>query len=337
LADQPPRLLDQIAITCRKRHYSRSTEKTYRHWAKQYILFHRGRAGRFVHPVQLGTSEVEAFLTFLAVERRVAAGTQNQALNAVVFLYKHVLGQDPGQFNATRAKRSRHVPVVLSRDEMRGLLSHVSPRQRLIAQVMYAGGLRVGEACALRVKDIDLDRLQITVRQGKGAKDRMALLSADLVEPLREQVAWRGSIHHQDLADREGWVELPFAFGRKSPRAAWSLHWQYLFASHKLSRHPDTGQTGRWHVVESTVQSAIKRAAQEAAITKRVTSHTLRHSFATHLLEDGYDIRTIQQLLGHANLKTTMIYTHCQTQKSKGVMGVRSPLDRLPSPEGPRR
>lgn len=321
------RLLDQVVNTCKKKHYARKTAQTYRAWARDYLVFHRRRAGRFVHPSELGGSEVEAYLTYLAVERRVAAATQNQALNALVFLYKQVLGIDLGQFSATRAKRSRNVPTVLTQAEVKSLLAQLRPPARLIAQVMYGGGLRVGEACSLRVKDVDLDRQQVTIRRGKGAKDRVTLLPASLVEALRGQIAQRAEVHQADLAQGEGWVELPDAFERKSPRAAWSLPWQYLFASHKLSRHPDTGQSGRWRVFESTVQSAIKRAAHHARLTKRVTSHTLRHSFATHLLEQGYDIRTIQTLLGHANVQTTMVYTHCQTQASKGVMGVRSPLD----------
>ena len=338
LPPQPPRvnLLDQVVNTCKKKHYARATAKTYSQWIKDFIYFHRRAAGRFVHPAELGAPAIEAYLTYLAVDRHVAAATQNQALNAIVFLYRHVLGIDPGQFNATRAKRSSNVPVVLSRGEVQVLLALIGPPARLIAQVMYAGGLRVSEACRLRVKDLDLSRRQLTVRRGKGAKDRLALLPDALVEPLRTHMAWRTQLHQNDLAQGEGWVELPHAFAKKAPRAPWSLSWQYLFAARKLSRHPDTGQTGRWHLFESTVQSAVKNAAAAAGFTKRVTSHTLRHSFATHLLEDGYDIRTIQQLLGQANLKTTMIYTHCPTQASKGVMGVRSPLDRLPVIDGHR-
>lgn len=329
-AISPPRkakLLDQVVNTCKKKHYARKTAETYQAWARDYLLFHRRRAGFFVHPRDLRGPDVEAYLTYLAVERRVAAATQNQALNAVVFLYKQVLGIELGEFSATRAKRSRNVPTVLTQAEVKSLLAQMRPAARLIAQVMYGGGLRVGEACGLRVKDVDLDRQQVTIRRGKGAKDRVTLLSGSLIEPLRRHIAQRAEVHQADLAHGEGWVELPDAFARKSPKAAWSLPWQYLFASHKLSRHPDTGQSGRWHIFESTIQSAIKSAAHDAQFTKRVTSHTLRHSFATHLLEQGYAIRTIQTLLGHANVQTTMIYTHCQTQASRGVMGVRSPLD----------
>jgi len=323
-----PRLLDQVVEACRKRHYARKTGETYRAWVRDFLMFHRRRVGRFIHPGEMGGAEVEAYLTYLAVERRVAAATQNQALNALVFLYKQVLKIELGQFGATRAKRPRNVPTVMTPQEVSILLSRMRPPARLIAQVMYGGGLRVGEACSLRVKDVDIERLQVTIRRGKGAKDRVTMLPESLAGSLRRQVAWRAETHESDLAAGEGWVELPDAFARKSPRAAWSLPWQYLFASHKLSRHPDTGQTGRWHVFETTVQTAIKRAAHDARITKRVTSHTLRHSFATHLLEAGYDIRKVQELLGHANVQTTMIYTHCQTQASRGVMGVVSPLDR---------
>jgi len=323
----PPKLLDQVVNACRTKHYARSTTKTYCGWIRDFVFFHRRKAGVFVHPREMGAREIEDYLTYLAVERRVAAATQNLALNALVFLWRHVLKIDPGRFAATRAKRPRNVPTVLSTHEVVRLLDAVAPPFQTVTRLMYAGGLRVGETCSLRVKDVDVERRQVTLRRGKGAKDRLAPLPDTLVEALTGLIADRSTLHDQDLKRGEGWVELPHAFAVKSSRAAWSLPWQYLFASHKLSRHPDTGQTGRWHVLESSVQRVIKSAAATAGLTKRVTSHTLRHSFATHLLEAGYDIRTIQQLLGHTNLKTTMIYTHCQTQASRGVMGVRSPLD----------
>lgn len=269
------KLLDQVVNTCKTKHYARKTAETYRAWARDYLLFHRRRAGCFVHPRDLGGSDVEAYLTYLAVERRVAAATQNQALNAVVFLYKQVLGIDLGEFSATRAKRSRNVPTVLTQAEVKSLLAQMRPPVRLIAEVMYGGGLRVGEACGLRLKDVDLDRQQVTIRRGKGAKDRVTLLSASLIDPLRRHIAQRIEVHQADLARGEGWVELPDAFDRKSPKAAWSLPWQYLFASHKLSKHPDTGQSGRWHIFESTVQSAIKRAAQ---LCDTSAGSGLRHS-----------------------------------------------------------
>ena len=325
-----PRLLDQVVNACKRKHLARSTAKTYTYWIRDFVMYQRHVTGRFIHPAEMGSTEIEGYLTHLAVERRVAASTQNQALNALVFLYRHVIGRDPGQFNATRAKRPRNVPVVLSRSEVERVLGGITPPVQIIARLMYAGGLRVGEACKLRVKDIDIPRRQITIRRGKGAKDRLTLLPDALCGQLDRVLAERSRRHGADLDAGEGWVELPDAFAVKSPRAAWSLPWQYLFAARKLSRHPDTGQTGRWHIFETTVQKAVKEAAAAAGLTKRVTSHTLRHSFATHLLEAGYDIRTIQQLLGHADVKTTMIYTHCQTQASKGVMGVRSPLDQQP-------
>lgn len=327
-----PQLLDQVVNVCRKKHYSRKTSATYRGWIRDYIFFLRKEAGQYVHPRDVGAEQIEAYLTYLAVQRKVAAATQNQALNAIVFLYRDILKLDPGQFNATRAKRTRNVPVVLSQEEVRRLLAAMTPPAQLVAQVMYAGGLRVGEACALRIKDVDIARRQIVIKRGKGAKDRVTLLPDALVPSLERKVQERTKLHEADLAVGEGWVELPDSFARKSPRAAWSLPWQYLFASARISRHPESGQTGRWHIFESTIQKGVREAALAAGITKRVTSHTLRHSFATHLLETGYDIRTIQQLLGHANLNTTMVYTHCQTEASKGVMGVQSPLDRLVNP-----
>ena len=322
-----PRLLEQVVNVCKKKHLARSTAKTYTFWIRDFVFFQRRVTGQFVHPDQMGAPEIEAYLTYLAVHRHVAAATQNQALNAIVFLYRHVIGRDPGRFNATRAKQPRNVPVVLSPTEVERVLREIAPPVQLIARLMYAGGLRVGEACALRVKDIDIARRQVTIRRGKGAKDRLSLLPDALAHELECAVTERSNLHRKDLGDGEGWVELPDAFAVKSPRAAWSLPWQYLFAARRLSRHPDTGRVGRWHIFDTTVQRAVKEAAAAAGLTKRVTSHTLRHSFATHLLEAGYDIRTIQQLLGHADVKTTMIYTHCQTQASRGVMGVRSPLD----------
>ncbi|MDA0803739.1 MAG: integron integrase [Planctomycetota bacterium] len=318
---------DFIAVI-RRKHYSRRTERTYWSWIMAFLRFHRGADG-WRHPRDLGAAEVESFLTHLAVQRRVAAATQNQALNAVVFLYKQVLELDPGSFHAVRAKPSRRVPTVLSRREVCALLAEIAPPIRMIAELMYGGGLRVGEACAVRVMDVDLDRLQLVVRRGKGDKDRITPLSERLVAPLRALIVARRALHASDILAGEGWVELPFAFERKSPKAAWSLEWQYLFAASDLSRDPISGRHGRWHIHESTVQKAVSAAARAAGITRRVTSHVLRHSFATHLLEDGYDIRTIQTLLGHAHVETTMIYTHVVAQSSRGVLRVRSPLDSL--------
>ena len=322
-------LLDQFTAVMRRKHYALRTEKTYRHWIVSFLRYHRGAGGSWRHPAEMGAAEIEAFLTHLAVERKVAAATQNQALNAIVFLYKRVLGIEPGDFNAVRAKRPRRLPTVMSRREVRVVIERIPPLVQLLVQVMYGGGLRLGEACSLRVKDVDIERLQITVRQGKGGKDRVTLLPERLVEPLGKLIDDRRAVHARDLAAGEGWVELPHAFARKSPKAAWSLAWQYVFAAAGLSHHPVTGQRGRWHIHETSVQKAISRATGRAGLTKRVTSHVFRHSFATHLLEDGYDVRTIQKLLGHAHLDTTMIYTHVVEQTSRGVLRVRSPLDEL--------
>lgn len=321
-------LRDDFTAVIRRKHYSRRTERTYWAWIEAFLRFHREPAG-WRHPSTLGAAEIEALLTHLAVERHVAASTQNQALNAIVFLYKQVLEIDPGAFQAVRAKPTRRLPTVLSRREVRALLEEITPPTRLIAEVMYGGGLRVGEACSVRVMDVDLDRLQLTVRRGKGDRDRMTPLPERLVEPLRALLDARRKVHASDLAAGEGWVELPFAFERKSPRAAWSLEWQYLFAAANMSRDPASDRRGRWHIHESTVQKAITAAARAVGITRRATSHTLRHSFATHLLEDGYDIRTIQTLLGHSHVETTMIYTHVVEQACRGVLRVRSPLDGL--------
>ena len=281
----------------------------------------------------MGAADVEAFLSHLAVERKVAAATQNQALNAIVFLYKQVLEIDPGSFHAVRARPSRRLPTVLSRREVTLVINEIPPPIRLIAELMYGGGLRVGEACSVRVMDIDLDRLQLTVRRGKGDKDRVTPLPERLVDPLQAIIDARRIRHAAYIEAGEGWVELPFAFERKSPRAAWSLAWQYLFAAADLSVDPVSGRRGRWHINESTVQKAVTAAAGAAGIARRVTSHVFRHSFATHLLEDGYDIRTIQTLLGHSHVETTMIYTHVVEQAARGVLRVRSPLDSLDSLE----
>jgi len=325
-----PTLHQQFVAVIRRKHYSLRTERTYWAWILSFLRFCKhASGGAWKHPRQLGAAEIEAFLSHLATERRVAAATQNQALNAIVFLYKQVLDVDPGTFNAVRARPSQRVPTVLSRREVQAVLANLGPPSRMIAELMYGGGLRVGEACAVRIMDIDLDRLQLTVRRGKGDKDRITPLPERLVQPLRQLIEQRRLLHERDLAAGEGWVELPNAFERKSPRAAWSVSWQYLFAAADLSNDPISRRRGRWHLHPSTVQKSISEAARAAGIDRRVTSHVLRHSFATHLLEDGYDIRTIQTLLGHARVETTMIYTHVVEQAARGVLRVRSPLDAL--------
>ncbi|MHC4208425.1 MAG: integron integrase [Planctomycetota bacterium] len=317
------KLLDEVQRTIRVRHYSRDTEKTYLHWIERFVRFHAGD-GTWRHPQDLGAADVEAFLTDLAVRHKVAASTQNQALNAIIFLYRHVLAQELGNIDAVRAKRPRRMPVVLSRAEVVALFEQMHGPSRLMAQLMYGSGLRVSECCRLRVKDVDLDRMQITVRQGKGDKDRIVMLPQAIRSALAEHLAWRTKLHERDLQRGSGWVELPGAFARKEPRAATSLAWQFLFPSRRVCRRSGDGQYTRYHTHPSAIQRAVKEAAAAAGIAKRVTCHTLRHSFATHLLEAGYDVRTVQKLLGHRKLETTMIYTHVM---ETGPAGVCSPLD----------
>jgi integron integrase len=274
----------------------------------------------------MGAAEVETFLTHLAVSQRVSASTQNQALNALVFLYRHVLEIDLGQIGAVRARRPCRLPVVLSPDEVMAVIDELDGPRRLMAQLMYGSGLRVSECCRLRVKDVDIERRQIVVRQTKGDKDRVVMLPEAARPAMIDQLARRRALHERDLRRGFGWVELPAAYARKDPGAAISLGWQFVFPSARRSPHAASGRTGRRHIHVSAVQRAVKEAARAAGISKRVTCHTLRHSFATHLLEAGCDIRTVQKLLGHRKLETTMIYTHVM---ETGPAGVRSPLDGL--------
>jgi integron integrase len=320
----PPRLLDQVRHVLRVRHYSLRTEDCYVNWARRYILFHNKR-----HPLDLGAPHVERFLTHLAVEGHVAVSTQTQALNALAFLYKQVLEIDLGPLHAVRARRPERLPVVLSRPEVRRLLEGVTGCHGvypLMAQLLYGTGLRRLECCRLRVKDIDLERGQVLVRGGKGDKDRVVMLPRRLRPALAEHLRQRQLLHARDLADGVAGVWLPDALARKYPQAPREWGWQFIFASDRLSRDPRSGRRGRHHVHEAALQRAVHQAAQQAGLAKPVGCHTLRHSFATHLLEMGYDIRTVQQLLGHKDVSTTMIYTHVMEQ---GVAGVRSPLDLL--------
>jgi integron integrase len=319
-----PKLLDQLAQALRVRHYSRRTEDCYVEWARRFILFHQKR-----HPATMGAAEVSEFLTHLAVQGQVAASTQRQALCALVFLYGQLLERDLGRLDHLRATRPARLPVVLSRDEVRRLLECVEGADglfRLMAELLYGSGLRLMECCRLRVKDVDLERNQILVRGGKGDKDRVTLLPRKLRPALAEQVRRRRAVHERDLAHGVQWVDLPGALARKYPAACRDLAWQFVFASRQLSKDPRTGNEGRHHVHEGSVQRAVAQAADRAGLRKAVGPHTLRHSFATHLLEMGYDIRTVQQLLGHADVSTTMIYTHVM---EKGVAATRSPLDLL--------
>jgi len=319
---QPPRLLDQIDHHILRLGYSPRTSDVYRTWAVRYIRFHGLR-----HPMQLGEDDVTAFLTHLAVERKVAASTQNQALAAIRFLYREVLRRPLEELSDVKtAKRIRHVPTVLSRPEVRSLLDRVRPDHQLRARLLYGAGLRLRECCTLRIQDVDLERGQLIIRRGKGKKDRVAILPASLRHAVEEQISAAYKRHKQDLKDGNGWVALPHAFALKSPNAGQSWPWQWLFPAKRQYLCPVTQQRRRHHQHETTLQRAVSRAAQAAGIPKRVSCHTLRHSFATHLLESGTDIRTLQELLGHADLRTTMIYTHVLQQ---GPLGVRSPLDAL--------
>lgn len=313
------KLLDEMRDQLRTRHYARSTEDSYVHWAKRYILFHNKR-----HPREMSTSEVEAFLTNLAVDERVSASTQNQALAGVLFLYRDVLKIDIGNVDAVRARPSKYLPVVLTENETKALLDAMSGEYQLIARVLYGGGLRLMEGLRLRVKDVDFERRAITVRETKSNRDRETCLPASIIEPLRLQIEKVRALHAIDLAHGHGRVEMPFALARKYPNADHELAWQFVFPSGKLSADPVTGQIGRHHLYETGVQRAVSAAAKKISLNKHVGPHTFRHSFATHLLARGYDIRTIQELLGHKDIKTTMIYTHVL---NRGGAFVVSPLD----------
>lgn len=315
-----PKILERVRALLRVRHYSYKTEKIYVFWMRQYFFFHQLR-----HPCEMGAAEIESFLTYLAVTRKVSASTQNQALAALLFLYREVLAVDlPWLDQFTPAKHSNHVPVVLTKDEVARVLAKISGINWMIANLLYGSGLRLSEALSLRVKDLDFGYKQITVRDGKGGKDRFTILPEKLVEPLQKQLRTAKMMHEQDLNRQLGNVELPFALARKYPNASREFKWQYVFPSKSLSRNPRSNAVGRHHLAESSVQKAFKTALGETKIEKHASPHTLRHSFATHLLQDGYDIRTIQELLGHKEITTTMIYTHVLQQNK---LGVRSPVD----------
>ena len=320
VAPQQPRLLDKMRDKIRVKHYSIRTEQTYLDWVRRYIRFHGLR-----HPRELGAEAVEAFLTHLAVKRNVAASTQNQAKSALLFLYKEVLGAElPWLDGVESAKQSKRLPVVLSQSEATQLLARMSGTAGLIARLLYGSGLRLMEGVRLRVKDIDLDRCEILVRDGKGAKDRVTVLPQRLMEPLAAQLAVTDALHKRDLSEGFGAVYLPHALERKYPNAPREWAWQYVFPAERLSVDPRSGVRRRHHFDEQLVQRAMRDALRAAGIPKPATPHSLRHSFATHLLESGYDIRTVQELLGHADVRTTMIYTHVLNRGGRGVV---SPLD----------
>jgi len=317
-----PRLLERVHEAVRIRHYSRRTEKAYTSWIRRFVVFHGRR-----HPEEMGEAEITAFLSDLATRRKVAASTQNQALSALLFLYRDVLGQElPWLDGIVRAKRPQRVPTVLSRAEAAAVLDRLHGTPWLVASLLYGSGLRLLEALRLRIKDIDRPRGEIVVRDGKGAKDRRTLLPASLRRPLAAQLERVARQHKADLAAGAGSVALPDAVAGKYPRAPWEWPWQWVFPATRLHRDRATGRRRRHHLHETVIQRAIKQAVRETGLAKPATCHTLRHSFATHLLESGYDIRTIQELLGHADLSTTMIYTHVL---NKGGRGVRSPLDEV--------
>ena len=316
-----PRLLEQLRDEIRFRHYSIRTEQAYLGWVKRFILFHGKR-----HPRDMGAEEVTRFLTHLAVQGNVAASTQNQALNAILFLYREVLKIELAWLDDIhRAKKPARLPVVLTRDEVRTRLAQFDGTQWLIAALLYGAGLRLLEALRLRVKDIDFHYKQLVIRDAKGQKDRVTTLPEKLVEPLRTQLARVRELHRQDLEEGYGQVYLPNALARKYPNADREWAWQYVFPSASRSRDPRSGETRRHHVHESAIQKTVKNAVRKARLIKPASAHTLRHSFATHLLEDGYDIRAVQELLGHQDVSTTMIYTRVLQKSGRAA---RSPLDR---------
>jgi integron integrase len=307
----------------RLRHLSPRTEEAYLSWMRRYHEFNRRQ-----DPALFGAERVTEFLSLLATEQNVSASTQNQALSALLFLYREVLGLElPWLDEVVRAKRPQRLPVVLSRDEVAAVIHEMVGVPRLMAALLYGSGLRLLECCRLRVKDLDFQRSQLLVREGKGDKDRSTLLPATLHQALRAQVDAVRVQHQADLAKGAGWVELPHALQRKLPGEGRSWPWQWVFPATRTYVHEETGQLRRHHLHETVVQRAVKDAVRASGIAKRATCHTFRHSFATHLLEDGTDIRTLQELLGHADVSTTMIYTHVL---DRGPMGVRSPLDRMP-------
>jgi integron integrase len=315
-----PRLLERVRRAVRLRHYSRRTEDAYVGWIRRFIIFHGKR-----HPDTMGAAEVEAFLSGLAVDDRVSASTQNQALSALLFLYRAVLGREVGELKSVvRARQGRRVPVVLTRAEVRLVLERLRGVPRLVAGLLYAGGLRLNEALELRVKDVDFAMSQLTVRGGKGRKDRVTVLADVLKDPLKRHLARVGRLHARDLRRGIG-ASLPEGLRRKYPNAEREWAWQFVFPAARVCRDPRFGPPQRFHVHDSVIQRAVAAAVREANIGKRATCHTFRHCFATHLLEDGYDIRTVQELLGHADVSTTMIYTHVL---NRGGRGVRSPADR---------
>ncbi len=320
MKQKPKKLLDRTRDAIRVKHYSYRTEQTYVDWIERYIRFHQLR-----HPAEMNVPEIEAFLTYLAVERNVSPSTQNQALSALLFLYRYVLNLElTDRIDAVRAKKEKHLPTVLTKEEVRQVIDRMSGLHQLMAQLLYGSGMRLMEDMRLRVKDIEFAQHQITVRDTKGNEDRVTMLPQRVILPLQEHLVEVKKMHELALANGYGTVEMPYALARKYPNAESEWMWQYVFPARKPSVDPRSGIIRRHHLDESVIQKAVRRAAQQTNITKHVTPHIFRHCFATHLLEAGYDIRTVQELLGHKDVKTTQIYTHVL---NKGPMGVQSPLD----------
>jgi len=319
---QQPKLLEQVREAIRARHYSLRTEEAYVQWIRRFILFHDRR-----HPLEMGAQEVQQFLTDLAVTHRVAAATQNQALSAILFVYKVVLHQDIDRIeDVVRAKKPKKLPVVLTRDEVKAVLQHCTGSTWLMASLLYGAGLRLMECLCLRVKDVDFASHQITIRDGKGGHDRITMLPDSVQAPLQRHMQDVKQLHERDREAGFGSVYLPYALERKYPNASWDWGWQYVFPAANRAIDPRTGSEQRHHVAPLVLQRAVKAAVQRAGLPKAASCHTFRHAFATHLLEQGADIRTVQELLGHKDLKTTMIYTHVL---QRGGRGARSPLDGL--------
>ena len=316
-----PKLLEQLSRALRVRRYSPRTEEVYIGWVRRYVRFHGVR-----HPDEFGAEGVNAFLTHLAVERRSSPSTQSQARAALLFLYKEVLCRPlVGVGDAVvKGKTPKRLPTVLTRSEVGKLLRQMDGTQHLVACMLYGSGLRLMESLQIRVKDVDLERRELKIRSGKGSRDRVSVIAASSAVQLADQIELRRAQHDRDLAAGSGWVVLPDSYALKSPRAGVEFGWQFLFPASRYTSDPHTGAQGRYHLHPTSVQRAVKSAARSLGLAKRVTCHTFRHSFATHLLEDGYDIRTIQELLGHRSVKTTMIYTHVL---NRGGLGIRSPLD----------
>ena len=319
---KPIKLLDEVRYTIRTRHYSKRTEDSYIYWIKRYIYYHHKR-----HPEEMDAKDINKFLTHLAVKEKVSASTQNLALCAIVYLYKHILLKDIVELGElVWAKKPKRIPVVFSKSEVRAVLSKLTGVHRVMGMLLYGAGLRLTECLRLRVKDIDFEYKQINVRDGKGEKDRITVLPEKVIDPLKDQLKYVKVLFEKDMKENYATVYLPHALEKKYPNAVRELGWRYLFPSDKISVDPRSGISRRHHIHDSNLTKAVKEAIRKCGITKQASCHTFRHSFATHLLEEGYDIRTVQELLGHSNVNTTMIYTHVL---NKGGMGVKSPADNL--------